>query len=297
MCMCISWLYQGELTEKEDWIMLWVQGMQEEPRTSKANTSAQIFWGKWCCICLKKLVGCCFAFLCQGSIPYTFPFTGCCVHGVLGCQDIWFLGDLACRDLFTVLGMHRDFYYAQAQQECRVLTQEQYFLCPLGTVSGNPCDCLKDAKCRTVTLFCALCTSISLLSCWLPTQIFSFSFFVSSNFKVPQRFMAKWEVSVGQAEDILLGGPEDQKCSQNSSELDSEKEVQLEYYANGPGAERDRQLNGCFKSLAFDSRHPASEKGKLHIKPHVKKSSDSRKRTRVKKSGGHLILGSSSRAV
>ncbi|NXT27698.1 NSD1 protein, partial [Syrrhaptes paradoxus] len=103
--------------------------------------------------------------------------------------------------------------------------------------------------------------------------------------KVPQRFMAKWEVSVGQAEDILLGGPEDQKCSQNSSELDSEKEVQAEYYANGPGAERDRQLNGCFKSLAFDSRHPASEKGKLHIKPHVKKSSDSRKRTRVKKSG------------
>ncbi|XP_074771894.1 histone-lysine N-methyltransferase, H3 lysine-36 specific isoform X2 [Athene noctua] len=103
--------------------------------------------------------------------------------------------------------------------------------------------------------------------------------------KVPQRFMAKWEVSVGQAEDILLGGPEDQKCSQNSSELDSEKEVRSEYYANGPGAERDRQLNGCFKSLAFESRHPASEKGKLHIKPHGKKSSDSRKRTRVKKSG------------
>ncbi|NXJ66497.1 NSD1 protein, partial [Rostratula benghalensis] len=103
--------------------------------------------------------------------------------------------------------------------------------------------------------------------------------------KVPQRFMAKWEVSVGQAEDILLGGPEDQKCSQNSSELDSEKEVQSEYYANGPGAERDRQLNGCFKSLAFDSRHPASEKRKLHIKAHMKKTSDSRKRTRVKKSG------------
>ncbi|XP_049685058.1 histone-lysine N-methyltransferase, H3 lysine-36 specific isoform X2 [Accipiter gentilis] len=111
--------------------------------------------------------------------------------------------------------------------------------------------------------------------------------------KVPQRFMAKWEVSVGQAEDILLGGPEDQKCSQNSSELDSEKELQSEYYANGPGAERDRQLNGCFKSLAFDSRHPASEKGKLHIKPHVKKSSDSRKRTRVKKSGAR---GEASRA-
>ncbi|XP_061216213.1 histone-lysine N-methyltransferase, H3 lysine-36 specific isoform X3 [Neopsephotus bourkii] len=103
--------------------------------------------------------------------------------------------------------------------------------------------------------------------------------------KVPQRFMAKWESSVGQAEDILLGGPEDQKSSQNSSELDSEKEVQLEYYTNGPGAEGDRQLNGCFKSLTLDSRHPVREKGKLHIKPHMKKGSDSRKRTRVKKSG------------
>ncbi|XP_072204318.1 histone-lysine N-methyltransferase, H3 lysine-36 specific isoform X1 [Excalfactoria chinensis] len=103
--------------------------------------------------------------------------------------------------------------------------------------------------------------------------------------KVPQRFMAKWEVSVGQAEDMLLGGPEDQKCSQNSSELDSEKEVQSEYYSNGPGAKKDRQLNGCFKSLAFDSKHSANEKGKSHIKPHVKKSSESRKRTRVKKSG------------
>ncbi|NXS59558.1 NSD1 protein, partial [Brachypteracias leptosomus] len=103
--------------------------------------------------------------------------------------------------------------------------------------------------------------------------------------KVPQRFMAKWEVSVGQAEDILLGGPEDQKSSQNSSELDSEKEVQPEYYANGPGTERDRPLNGCFKSLTFDSRHLVSEKGKLHIKPHLKKSSDIRKRTRVRKSG------------
>ncbi|NWZ84289.1 NSD1 protein, partial [Poecile atricapillus] len=103
--------------------------------------------------------------------------------------------------------------------------------------------------------------------------------------KVPQRLRAKWEVSVGQAEDILLGGPEDQKCSQTSSEPDSEKDVELEYYTNSPRAERDTQLNGCFKSLAFDSRHVASEKGKLLIKPHVKTTSESRKRTRVKKSG------------
>ncbi|XP_071426041.1 histone-lysine N-methyltransferase, H3 lysine-36 specific isoform X1 [Pithys albifrons albifrons] len=101
--------------------------------------------------------------------------------------------------------------------------------------------------------------------------------------KVPQRFMAKWEVSVGQAEDILLGGPEDQKRSQTSSELDSEKDMQSEHYTNGPGEERDGQLNGCFKSLAFDSRHVASEKGNLHIMPHVKNNSESRKRTRVKK--------------
>ncbi|NWZ35223.1 NSD1 protein, partial [Brachypodius atriceps] len=110
--------------------------------------------------------------------------------------------------------------------------------------------------------------------------------------KVPQKFRAKWEVSVRQAEDILLGRPEDQKCSQSSSEPDSEKDVQLEYYTNGPGAERDTQLNGCFKSLAFDSRHVASEKGKLHIKPHVKTTSESRKRTRVKKSG---VRGETSR--
>ncbi|OPJ87997.1 histone-lysine N-methyltransferase, H3 lysine-36 and H4 lysine-20 specific isoform B [Patagioenas fasciata monilis] len=77
--------------------------------------------------------------------------------------------------------------------------------------------------------------------------------------KVPQRFLAKWEVSVGQAEDILLGGPEDQKCSQNSSELDSEKEAQAEFYTNGPGAERDRQLNGCFKSLAGEIQGKMTE--------------------------------------
>uniref|UniRef100_A0A8C0UG33 Histone-lysine N-methyltransferase, H3 lysine-36 specific n=1 Tax=Cyanistes caeruleus TaxID=156563 RepID=A0A8C0UG33_CYACU len=115
--------------------------------------------------------------------------------------------------------------------------------------------------------------------------LFCCFFFLSPTFKVPQRLRAKWEVSVGQAEDILLGGPEDQKCSQTSSEPDSEKDVELEYYTNGPRAERDTQLNGCFKSLAFDSRHVASEKGKLLIKPHVKTTSESRKRTRVKKSG------------
>uniref|UniRef100_A0A8C3RHT9 Histone-lysine N-methyltransferase, H3 lysine-36 specific n=1 Tax=Cyanoderma ruficeps TaxID=181631 RepID=A0A8C3RHT9_9PASS len=157
--------------------------------------------------------------------------------------------------------------------------EEEYFLCLPDTVPGNPCDCLKDAKCRNVTVFCALCSFISLIT------YSNFVPFLSPTFKVPQRFRAKWEVSVGQAEDILLGGLEDQKCSQNSSEPDSEKDVQLEYYTNGPGAERDTQLNGCFKSLAFDSRHVASEKGKLHIMPHLKTTSESRKRTRVKKSG------------
>ncbi|XP_067391319.1 histone-lysine N-methyltransferase, H3 lysine-36 specific [Emydura macquarii macquarii] len=105
--------------------------------------------------------------------------------------------------------------------------------------------------------------------------------------KVPQRFMAKWEVSVGHAEDFLLQGTEDQKCSQNSSKLNSE-DVQLESCTNGSVMKRDRQLNGCFKSLAFDSKHSASEKGRSCTKSQAKKSSDSRKRTRVKKSSTKL---------
>ncbi|XP_073211215.1 histone-lysine N-methyltransferase, H3 lysine-36 specific isoform X10 [Lepidochelys kempii] len=105
--------------------------------------------------------------------------------------------------------------------------------------------------------------------------------------KVPQRFMAKWEVSVGHAEEFLLKGTEDQKCSQNPSKLNSE-DVLLESCANGPVMEPDRQLNGCFKSLAFDSKHSAREKGRSCTKSQVKKSSDSRKRTRVKKSRTRL---------
>ncbi|XP_074924324.1 histone-lysine N-methyltransferase, H3 lysine-36 specific isoform X4 [Chelonoidis abingdonii] len=105
--------------------------------------------------------------------------------------------------------------------------------------------------------------------------------------KVPQRFMAKWEVSVGHAEEFLLKETEDQKCSQNSSKLNSE-EVLLESCTNGPVMEPDRQLNGCFKSLTFDSKHLAREKGRSCTKSQVKKSSDSRKRTRVKKSSTRL---------
>ncbi|XP_050818866.1 histone-lysine N-methyltransferase, H3 lysine-36 specific isoform X2 [Gopherus flavomarginatus] len=105
--------------------------------------------------------------------------------------------------------------------------------------------------------------------------------------KVPQRFMAKWEVSVGHAEEFLLKETEDQKCSQNSSKLNSE-DVLLESCTNGPVMEPDRQLNGCFKSLTFDSKHLAREKGRSCTKSQVKKSSDSRKRTRVKKSSTRL---------
>ncbi|XP_074865696.1 histone-lysine N-methyltransferase, H3 lysine-36 specific [Carettochelys insculpta] len=99
--------------------------------------------------------------------------------------------------------------------------------------------------------------------------------------KVPQRFMAKWEVSVGHAEEFLLKGIEDQTCSRNSSKL-------VEPFTNGPAREPTRQLNGGFKSLAFDSKHTASEKGRSRTKFHMKKSSESRKRTRVKKSSTRL---------
>uniref|UniRef100_A0A8C3TN16 Histone-lysine N-methyltransferase, H3 lysine-36 specific n=1 Tax=Chelydra serpentina TaxID=8475 RepID=A0A8C3TN16_CHESE len=77
--------------------------------------------------------------------------------------------------------------------------------------------------------------------------------------------------------------------SQNPSKLNSE-DVLLESYTNGPVMEPDRQLNGCFKSLAFDSKHSAREKGRSCTKSQVKKSSDSRKRTRVKKSNTRLEL-------
>ncbi|XP_053893516.1 histone-lysine N-methyltransferase, H3 lysine-36 specific isoform X2 [Malaclemys terrapin pileata] len=105
--------------------------------------------------------------------------------------------------------------------------------------------------------------------------------------KVPQRFMAKWEVSVGHAEEFLLKGTEDQKCGQNPSKLNSE-DVLLESCTHGPVMELDRQLNGCFKSLVFDSKHLAREKGRSCTKSQAKKSSDSRKRTRVKKSSTRL---------
>ncbi|XP_075774827.1 histone-lysine N-methyltransferase, H3 lysine-36 specific isoform X3 [Pelodiscus sinensis] len=105
--------------------------------------------------------------------------------------------------------------------------------------------------------------------------------------KVPQRFMAKWELSVGHAEEFLLKGTEEPKGSPNSSKLSSE-DVLLEPVTNGPVMEPARQLNGCLKALALGSKHSGSEKGRACPAFPVKKSSESRKRTRVKKSSSRL---------
>lgn len=94
--------------------VLRVQGVQAQSRTSKAKMSAQMFWGKLWCICLENLVGCCFVFLCQGSIPYAFSFTGCCVQGVLGCQGIWLLGDLCLQGTFCWFGSAQGFLLGSA---------------------------------------------------------------------------------------------------------------------------------------------------------------------------------------
>lgn len=164
VCPKVSW-WRGQ-------IVLWIQGMQEESTMSTASRSAQIFWGKQCCICLERLVGCSFAFLCQGSIPYALPFTGCCVPDVLGCQDIWFLGDLYLPGTFLLFWEYTGLSWnagclLRSSTSCVCQTQSQ----------GIRVTVLKmqNAGMSLRSVPCA-----SLLSRWLPTQILSFSFFVSN---------------------------------------------------------------------------------------------------------------------
>ncbi|XP_044306868.1 histone-lysine N-methyltransferase, H3 lysine-36 specific isoform X2 [Varanus komodoensis] len=106
--------------------------------------------------------------------------------------------------------------------------------------------------------------------------------------KVPKRFLAKWEISVGLTNDYLKQNGT-QKCIQTSSKLDSEKNAHLMGSCSKESLnEQSRQLNGCLKSLTLDSKLLTPEKEKMFIKSKTKKSSDSRKRTRVKKSSSKL---------
>ncbi|EGV96485.1 Histone-lysine N-methyltransferase, H3 lysine-36 and H4 lysine-20 specific [Cricetulus griseus] len=102
--------------------------------------------------------------------------------------------------------------------------------------------------------------------------------------KVPQKILSKWEASVGLAEQYdVPKGSKKQKCVTSSIKLDSEEEMLFEDCTNDPESEQDLLLNGCLKSLAFDSEHSADEKEKPCDKPRARKSSDSIKRTSVKK--------------
>ncbi|ELK30265.1 Histone-lysine N-methyltransferase, H3 lysine-36 and H4 lysine-20 specific [Myotis davidii] len=105
--------------------------------------------------------------------------------------------------------------------------------------------------------------------------------------KVPQKILSKWEASVGLAEQYdVPKGSKNQKCVSSSIKLDSEEDMPFEDCTNDPESEHDLLLNGCLKSLAFDSEHSADEKEKPCAKSRVRKSTDNPKRTCVKK--GHM---------
>ncbi|XP_066469600.1 histone-lysine N-methyltransferase, H3 lysine-36 specific isoform X2 [Tiliqua scincoides] len=108
--------------------------------------------------------------------------------------------------------------------------------------------------------------------------------------KVPKRYMAKWEISVGLTNEYHKqnGTP---KCSPSSSKSDCEKDMDLmgsciKSSLNEP----KRQINGCLKSLALDFKNMNNEKGKTFTKSRMKKSSDSRRRNRVRKSSTKLEI-------
>lgn len=96
--------------------------------------------------------------------------------------------------------------------------------------------------------------------------------------------MSKWEASVGLAEQYdVPKGSKNQKCVTNSIKLDSEEDMLFDDCTNDPESEHDLLLNGCLKSLAFDSEHSADEKEKPCDKSRARKSSDNIKRTSVKR--------------
>ncbi|KAM5298845.1 histone-lysine N-methyltransferase, H3 lysine-36 specific isoform 2-T2 [Ctenodactylus gundi] len=102
--------------------------------------------------------------------------------------------------------------------------------------------------------------------------------------KVPQKILSKWEASVGLAEQYdVPKGSKNRKRVNSSIKLDSEEDMPFEDCTNDPESEHDLLLNGCLKSLAYDSEHSADEKEKPS-KSCTRKSSDNPKRTSVKKS-------------
>ncbi|XP_068933778.1 histone-lysine N-methyltransferase, H3 lysine-36 specific isoform X3 [Petaurus breviceps papuanus] len=102
--------------------------------------------------------------------------------------------------------------------------------------------------------------------------------------KVPKKILSKWEASVGLAEQREV--PKDfkvRKRIRTSLKLDSEEDMPFEDCTNDPESEHERVLNGCLKSLAFDSETSSDEKVKPCTKSRVRKRSTSLKRTSIKK--------------
>uniref|UniRef100_A0A4X2JQM8 Histone-lysine N-methyltransferase, H3 lysine-36 specific n=1 Tax=Vombatus ursinus TaxID=29139 RepID=A0A4X2JQM8_VOMUR len=102
---------------------------------------------------------------------------------------------------------------------------------------------------------------------------------------VPKKILSKWEASVGLAEQREV--PKDfkvRKRIRTSTKLDSEEDMPFEDCTNDPESEHERVLNGCLKSLAFDSETSSDEKVKPCTKSRVRKRSTSLKRTSIKKS-------------
>ncbi|XP_066200815.1 histone-lysine N-methyltransferase, H3 lysine-36 specific isoform X1 [Saccopteryx leptura] len=107
--------------------------------------------------------------------------------------------------------------------------------------------------------------------------------------KVPQKILSKWEASVDLAEQYdVPKGSKNRTCVNSSIKLDSEEDMPFEDCTNDPESEHDLLLNGCLKSLSFDSEHSADEKEKPCAKSRARKSTDNPKRTCVKK--GHMQL-------
>ncbi|KAM6467868.1 histone-lysine N-methyltransferase, H3 lysine-36 specific isoform 1-T6 [Liasis olivaceus] len=98
--------------------------------------------------------------------------------------------------------------------------------------------------------------------------------------KVPKKFMAQWEISIGLTTEYLKQNGM-KNCIRASSKLDN---VHLMGSCKKDSLnEQSRQLNGCLKPLAFDSKHLPHDKGKIFTKSQMRKSSDARKGNRVKK--------------
>uniref|UniRef100_A0A8C6YAC3 Histone-lysine N-methyltransferase, H3 lysine-36 specific n=1 Tax=Naja naja TaxID=35670 RepID=A0A8C6YAC3_NAJNA len=98
--------------------------------------------------------------------------------------------------------------------------------------------------------------------------------------KVPKKFMAKWEISVGLTTEYLKRDGM-KKCIRTSSKLES---IHLMGSCKKDSLnQQSRHLNGYLKPLAFDSKCLSHDKEKIFTKSQMRKNSDAKKGSRIKK--------------